>query len=93
MSTSGSTRFEIPADVVARDVAGEIMILHLGRAIYFGLNDVGSRVWQLIEERGDLDGICATMAREFDAPPEQIRADVILLTSQLVQKGLLSIVP
>jgi len=91
MSTAGSTRFEIPADVVARDVAGEIMILHLGKAVYFGLNDVGSRVWQLIEERGDLDAVCAAMAKEFDAPLEQIRGDVVALTTQLVQKGLLNV--
>jgi hypothetical protein len=90
MTITGATRFAIPAEVVARDVGGEVMILHLGTAIYFGLNDVGSRIWRLIETQQAVDAVCAAVADEFDAPPDVVRTDVVALATQLVDKGLLT---
>jgi hypothetical protein len=91
MSITASTRFELPADVVARDVGGEVMILHLGTAIYFGLNEVGSRAWQLMLEQRPFAEVCAAIADEFDAPADQIRQDVEALTTTLLQKGLIAV--
>ena len=48
---SGDARFAIPSDVVFREVACEIMILHLGTATYFGLDEVGTRVQQLLAKQ------------------------------------------
>lgn len=78
-------------EVVFRDLGGEAVILHLGTATYFGLNEVGTRVWQLLGERLSLDAVCARLAEEFDAPRERIDADVAALVSQLVAKGLLRV--
>jgi hypothetical protein len=85
------SRLTVPDDVVYRDVLGEAMILHLGTGTYFGLDPVGSRVWQLITERGALSAVCTAMADEFDAPADQIRADVLALVETLVDKRLLDV--
>jgi hypothetical protein len=37
---------EVGRDVVVREVAGELVLLDLGRAEYFGLNPTGTRIWQ-----------------------------------------------
>jgi hypothetical protein len=88
---TADSRLTVPEDVVYRDVLGEAMILHLGTGTYFGLDPVGSRVWQLIAERGALASVCTAMAEEFDAPAEQIRADVLALVETLVDKRLLDV--
>ncbi len=88
---SEQSRFGVPDDVVFREVSGESMILHLGTGIYFGLDQVGTRVWQLIVEHGALADVCAVMAEEFDAPAQKIREDVGVLLEQLVSKGLLRV--
>jgi hypothetical protein len=87
------SRLAVPADVVYRDVLGEAMILHLGTGTYFGLDPVGSRIWQLITERSDIASVWTAMAEEFDAPVEKIRADVLALVEKLVDKQLLDVVP
>ena len=90
---SGDTRFAIPSDVVFREVAGEIMILHLGTATYFGLDDVGTRVWQLLTEGATIDRVCAAMTAEFDASGNRIESDVRTLVQQLLDKQLLQPAP
>ena len=87
----GDERFRIPDDVVFREVAEESMILHLGSGIYFGLDEVGTRAWQLLAEHGSVDAVCAAMTEEFDASPATIRADVMALIDDLLAKNLLEV--
>jgi len=47
----------IPDDVVFRDLAGEAVILNLASGIYFGLNEVGTRMWNLLAEHGSTEQI------------------------------------
>jgi hypothetical protein len=75
-------------DVVFRELEGEAVILHLGTATYFGLDEVGTRVWQLLAEGLAVQEVCRALSDEFDAPPEQIRQDVSALVDELLQKDL-----
>lgn len=86
-----SEKFFICDDVVFRKVGGEIVIMHLTNGNYFGLNQVGSRVWELLGAKSpkSLREICSDIAAEFDAPGEQIESDVIALAQDLISNGLI----
>ena len=88
---SADSRLTVPDDVVFRDVVGEAKILHLGSGVYFGLDAVATRVWELIVEGRRLQEVRDAIAAEFDAPPERIHADVTALVEQLVAKRLLDV--
>ena len=81
--------FEPNPDVVFRDLQGEAVILHLGTGTYFGLDEVGTRAWQLIEERLSVSEMCTRLSEEFDATPETIQRDITALVEQLVAKDLI----
>jgi hypothetical protein len=81
--------FEPAPDVVFRDLQGEAVILHLGTGIYFGLDEVGTRAWQLIVEHRPLAEVCALLAAEFDAPADRIERDITAFVDQLLAKDLL----
>ncbi len=62
--------------------------------IYFGLNEVGARIWELLApESTSVEDLCETLAREYPGvPADVIRGDVEdllqdLLREQLVTKG------
>jgi Coenzyme PQQ synthesis protein D (PqqD) len=76
-------------EVVSREVEGELVLLDLESATYFGLNHVGSRVWTLVGELGSLRKVCETMEREYAVPREQLERDVLGLARELRDKGLL----
>jgi len=76
-------------EVVSREVEGEFVLLDLESATYFGLNQVGSRVWTLVSELGSLRKVCEAMEREYAVPREQLERDVLSLARELRDKGLL----
>jgi hypothetical protein len=74
---------------VVRDLDGESVILNIESGIYFGLDRIGTRVWQLIEEHGDVDAIVSVMEQEYDADPQTLRADAEALVAALIEKRLI----
>jgi hypothetical protein len=70
-------------DVVWRDLDGEAVLLDLSSGVYFGLNEVGTRIWLLLDEGRDHDDIVEALAAEFDAGREAIDADVRALVETL----------
>ena len=75
--------------VVVRDLDGESVILNIESGIYFGLDRIGTRVWQLIEAHGDVDAIVRVMEHEYDADPQTLRADAEALVAALIEKRLI----
>ena len=76
-------------DVVCREIEGEAVLLHLGTGIYFGLNVVGTRIWQLLEAAQDAPAIVDTLAAEFDAERETIARDLGELLDALAARQLI----
>lgn len=58
--------------------------------IYFGLNEVGAKVWQLLPPvSSSLDELCQRLAADYpDVDEPTIRADVVELLTQLAAEGL-----
>jgi hypothetical protein len=81
----------IPAQVMARQVGDETVILDLGSGTYFGLDPVGARIWQLIGEGKALGEICDTMLDEYEVTREALQRDVVDLVDKLLEQKLISI--
>ncbi len=80
----------IPDDVISRVLGDEVVILNLATGTYFGLNSVGTRLWQLITEHGSVEQVIAAFLAEYEVEESQLRQDLADLIQQLVQKGLVS---
>ena len=76
------------ADVISRNVGDEVVLLDLRRGVYFGLNELGARVWMLMTNGDEPAAIAAALAAEYDAEPERIEADVRGLLLELRDEGL-----
>ena len=87
-SASLENTFTFSKDALFRDVGGEAVILDLTSGTYFGLNAVGTRIWQLIEQHGRLAAVLDELCREYDAAPEKLETDLIGLVSQLAEARL-----
>ncbi len=81
----------VSTSTLFREVQGESVLLHLESGEYFGLDDVGTRVWQLIVEKGDLDQVEAAMAEEFDVDQEVLSSDLRQMVDELAAKHLIEI--
>jgi len=85
-------RFQVSDDVIAREVAGEMVLLDLESGLYFGLDPVGSRIWDRLSEGPcSLAEVCDLVEAEFDAPRDQIERDIVALAAQFTEKKLINI--
>jgi hypothetical protein len=87
-SVSLDNTFIRSKDVMFRDLDGEAVILDLDSGTYFGLNTVGTRIWQLIEQHGRLKTVLDELAREYDASPDQLEKDLLDLVARLADASL-----
>jgi hypothetical protein len=85
-----SAKVTIPTQVMARQVGDEIVILDLARAIYFGLDPVGGRIWQLISEGKSLGDISDVLLSEYEVSREELQRDLARLLDELESRGLIS---
>jgi len=84
-------RFQASEDVVAREVAGEMVLLDLSSGLYFGLDPVGSRIWERLSAGAcSLAEVCDAIEAEFDAPRNQIDQDVRALFADLANRKLIN---
>jgi hypothetical protein len=58
---------------------------------YFGLDAVGTRIWQLVRDNGDVQVILETILDEFDADEARIRRDLEALLSEIADLGLITV--
>lgn len=76
-------------DLLEADVNGEIVALHIDKGQCYGMNNVASRIWQLLAQPTSAEEICATLAGEYEVDPETCRADVDALLADLKAEGLI----
>jgi len=74
--------------VVFQEVEGEMVLLDLESARYYVLDDVGTRIWQLLTEHEDVEQVVSSMLAEFDVDEATLRADLDALLDRLKASGL-----
>jgi hypothetical protein len=67
------------------------VILGLRDGVYFELNDVGARIWQLLQQPRSLQAVLATLLDEYDVNPAQCEADLLALVENMLSRGLVEI--
>ncbi|HEY0141788.1 MAG TPA: PqqD family protein [Thermoanaerobaculia bacterium] len=75
-------------NVIFKQVGDELVLLDFDGAVYYGLDEVGARIWQLLGETESIDGIVETLAGEYETTRETLRADVERLLGELAERGL-----
>jgi len=84
------TKLTVPPQVMSRLVGDETVLLDLASGVYFGLDGVGRRIWELVAEEQSLAQAARTIADEYDVEEARAQADVLEFASDLVERGLLS---
>ena len=83
-------RAVVPPHVVFRDLDDEAVLLNLSTGVYFGLDTVGTRIWHLLLERGQLAAVRDAIVEEYDVTTDVSTADLLgfvdaLARAQLVE--------
>jgi hypothetical protein len=83
----------VTADVVSRDLDGETVILNLDTGLYFGLDAVGTTIWNRLRGASSLRDVLNDVLAEYDVVADVAAADLLRLAGELVSKGLAQVAP
>lgn len=86
-------RATAPAHVLVRFLDQESVLLNLETEQYFGLDPMGTRMWQLLTASESIDAVYRQLLEEYDVEPEILRDHLSELLGRLVDHGLLQVLP
>jgi len=90
---SFANRAVAPAHVLVRFLDRESVLLNLETERYLGLDETGTRMWQLATDSPSIVVAYQQLLAEFDVEPELLRSNLLELLNRLVDNGLLQVVP
>ncbi len=71
------------------NLEGETVLLDVNSGHYFGLNEVGSRIIELVGEPTTAEAVIKTMAGEYDVDEELLSNDVASFIEQMIERNLI----
>jgi len=83
------TRYRIPDTTLTQRVGDELVLLNLNDGTYHGLDGVGSRMLELLNQCGDLDPVVSSIVAEYEASADRVKQDLTMLVQELKTSGLL----
>jgi len=86
-------RVVVPQHVLVRFMDRESVLLNLETERYFGLDETGTRMWQLVTAAPNVEAALLQLQDEYDALPETLESNLTELLGRLVENGLLSLQP
>lgn len=78
-------------DVMFRELDGEAVLLNLENEAYYGLDDIGTRIWQVVTTSPSLHAAMEILLSEYEVQPKQLKSDINTLLSDLMQNGLVRV--
>lgn len=79
--------------VFAQEVDGEMVLLDMESENYFGLDEVGTAIWQAMQEYGSLQEVFNALLEQYDVDAEVLEADLEDFVGKLVESSLVEVTP
>ena len=74
--------------VISAEIEDETVLLNIETGMYFGIDAVGTRIWQLLQEDATSDEIVNRMLEEYEVEATELRKDVSDFLDLLLRHGL-----
>ena len=91
MTVSLASRVTVPPSVLVSNVGEESALLNLDSERYFGLDAIGTRMWEVLIINGGVEAAYEVLLGEFDVDAEQLRRDLFGLVEKLKEHGLIEV--
>jgi hypothetical protein len=85
-------RYEKNSSIVARQIGNEFILVPIRQNVgdlecIYSLNEVGGRIWQLVNGGRALEDIVAALVAEYNVKASQAEVDVLEFLAQMKEIG------
>ena len=81
----------VSEEQVSCDLGGESAILNLSNGVYYGLDPLGARIWELIQQPRTVSEVKDAILEEYDVEPDVAERDLVALLTHLSDEGLVQV--
>lgn len=81
-------QFAISESIAHAELDGEAILLEVENGVYYGLDPIGFRIWQILAETGSESEVHRRLLEEYEVDPDQLRRDVSDFLRLLLARGL-----
>ncbi|MEZ4708517.1 MAG: PqqD family peptide modification chaperone [Caldilineaceae bacterium] len=78
-------------DQISAHLDDEVVILGYQSGAYYGLDEVGLFIWDLLQEPQKVSNICQAVLQEYDVQPADCERDVLTFLADLKSKQLVAV--
>ena len=78
-------------EIVSCDLDGEAAILNIKDGVYYGLDPIGAKIWNLIQNPRTLNEVVEKIWEGYDVEKDQCKDDIFELIEELLNNGLVKI--
>ena len=91
MQLSNDLKVTISPEVLFQEVSGETVLLDLSSENYFGLDKIGTRIWELLNGGASVGEVVDALLEEYDTDRKTLERDLAELLEKLAEAGLISL--
>jgi len=77
--------------VFAQEIDGETVLLDMDSENYFGLDEVGTVIWQTMQEGLSLEEMLEKLLSVYDVEEEVLKKDLVHFVERLEESGLITL--
>jgi len=91
MDLSLTMQVSVPKNVLVRTFENESLLLNLDTESYYGLDEIGMRIWQALTQTENIQAAYESLLAEYDVDPITLQRDLEAFIESLVQRGLVDL--
>ena len=77
--------------VFAQEVDGEMVLLDMNSENYFGLDEVGTSIWQAMQEKENLKEVFEVLLEQYEVEEDVLKKDLVAFVEKLKESGLVKV--
>jgi hypothetical protein len=88
---SGHSIVVAARDQVTADLADKVVVLDLESGMYYGLDAVGARIWNLIQEPKVVSDVRDLLLKEYQVDPDRCEYELLAFLHEMAVHGLVEV--
>ncbi|WP_416137118.1 PqqD family peptide modification chaperone [Halomonas sp. HK25] len=86
-----ATRVKRDPSMLTSRMGDELVLFSARQGIYYGAQEVGARIWELIQDEVSVASVCDQVVMEYSIDPETCERDVLEFLQHLEAEGLVRV--
>ncbi|HFD12781.1 MAG TPA: PqqD family protein [Crenotrichaceae bacterium] len=91
MALTSSSLIRRNKEIISSEIDCETVMMDLNLENYFGLEAIGTRIWQLLENETTLQALCEQLTEEFEVGWDQCMEDVRTFLGELSAQNMIQV--